>query len=571
MAVLVQEFVEANPSGVAFGSHPTRHDTTLAVIEAVPGPCQLLVDGLLEPDHWELERATGRVTTWRLGSRDETGNTPLLDADDLNRLLRSLGSVETLFQWPPDIEWTGRREAFTLLQARPITSAIQPDDERQRYLSLRPGDARLRKLRHRVVGELIPALEAEGYRMASETLDGISDKALADAIDERLASLERWRQIYWDEFIPFAHGVRRLATYYNDAVAPDDPYEFVGLLYHQPLMALERNAAVATLARELSRRTALREVLERVLNTDPGGASWSSLRKRVGQVEGGDSFVTQCEAAGEKYLDIAYNHVRVRDQPAMLLNTVLELSRRDHGASEPDGTQSRAGADKLVANLRDAVGADRWTEAEEIIETARISWKLRDDDNILLARVESQLLRALTEGDERLRRAGRLSGRVASESDVGVVTNALRDPTTAPLVLPDPDQLATLETVQHRDERPRQLMGQPASPGLATGRARCVRGTSDLGRFRLGEVLVCDAIQPTMTHLVPLASAIVERRGGMLIHGAIIARELAIPCVNGVKQAVDTLQTGDLVTVDGHLGIVTVGEPEFELELSTSG
>jgi pyruvate,water dikinase len=69
-----------------------------------------------------------------------------------------------------------------------------------------------------------------------------------------------------------------------------------------------------------------------------------------------------------------------------------------------------------------------------------------------------------------------------------------------------------------------------------------------------------------MTHLVPLASAIVERRGGMLIHGAIIARELGIPCVNGVPKATEILQDGDLVTVDGHLGIVTVGAAEFELE-----
>ena len=68
--------------------------------------------------------------------------------------------------------------------------------------------------------------------------------------------------------------------------------------------------------------------------------------------------------------------------------------------------------------------------------------------------------------------------------------------------------------------------------------------------------------------LVLLASAIIERRGGMLIHGAIIARELGIPCVNGVRNAASILKNGDLVTVDGHLGIVTVGAAEFDLELA---
>ena len=74
-----------------------------------------------------------------------------------------------------------------------------------------------------------------------------------------------------------------------------------------------------------------------------------------------------------------------------------------------------------------------------------------------------------------------------------------------------------------------------------------------------------------MTHLVPIASAIVERRGGMLIHGAIIARELGIPCVNGIRNAVSILKNTEFVTVDGHLGIVTIGAAEFDLELGDKG
>jgi len=50
------------------------------------------------------------------------------------------------------------------------------------------------------------------------------------------------------------------------------------------------------------------------------------------------------------------------------------------------------------------------------------------------------------------------------------------------------------------------------------------------------------------------------------IHGAIIARELGIPCVNGIPHAVELLEEGEIVTVDGYLGIVTVGAPEFDLE-----
>jgi pyruvate,water dikinase len=97
-----------------------------------------------------------------------------------------------------------------------------------------------------------------------------------------------------------------------------------------------------------------------------------------------------------------------------------------------------------------------------------------------------------------------------------------------------------------------------------------VRTTDDFTHFHAGEVLICDAIQPTMSHIVPLAAGIVERRGGMLIHGAIIARELGIPCVNGVSDAILSIADDEIVTVDGYLGIVTIGPPEFDLETAPS-
>ena len=71
-----------------------------------------------------------------------------------------------------------------------------------------------------------------------------------------------------------------------------------------------------------------------------------------------------------------------------------------------------------------------------------------------------------------------------------------------------------------------------------------------------------------MTFVVPLAAGVVERRGGMLIHGAIIAREYGIACVTGVADATKLIHGGDEVTVDGYLGIVTVGQGNRDLPLN---
>jgi pyruvate,water dikinase len=55
-----------------------------------------------------------------------------------------------------------------------------------------------------------------------------------------------------------------------------------------------------------------------------------------------------------------------------------------------------------------------------------------------------------------------------------------------------------------------------------------------------------------------LISGLVIERGGMLSHGAIIAREFGLPCVVGVKNATQRIPHASHVTVDGDLGICTV-------------
>jgi pyruvate,water dikinase len=96
-----------------------------------------------------------------------------------------------------------------------------------------------------------------------------------------------------------------------------------------------------------------------------------------------------------------------------------------------------------------------------------------------------------------------------------------------------------------------------------------VTTNEDLFSFKSGEILVCDAIDPNMTFVVPLAAGIVERRGGMLIHGAIIAREYGLPCVTGVPDATRYIQTGDYITVDGFYGLVIIHTGTYASEDGT--
>jgi pyruvate,water dikinase len=572
MAVVVQQLVALNRSGVGFGRDPRDLTQDRQLIEAVPGLCQDLVDGAVDPDRWLIRRTTGAIIEWHPGIRTGSAKDPLLADEDVGLIHRTLNTIETTLGWPPDIEWTGRGSEFTVLQARPVTTAATHDenDQREWYLSLRPGMSKLEVLCKRVTEDLIPELEAEGRRLADESIEEIENEALAAAIDTRAAVYARWKRTYWDEFIPFAHGVRQLGTYYNDAVKPDDPYEFIAILRHQPMIAAERNAALSDLADYLEHHPALHDVLRNMAAVSPASfEAWPSIRETLGSVDGGAEFVEELNRVCKRYMDVAHDGEELDTRPDIVLHTVLEMAGHKIAASAGATTETAA-PDEYEKRLLDAVGPKRHAEARSVIEIAQLSWRLRDDDNVLLGRVEKQLLRAAKIAAERLERSGRLEpgARITAQS-AAPLSAALRDRAGGRVILHEPADAERQVSPRSEGETPRQIVGQPASPGLATARARVVRSTNDFNYFRAGEVLVCDAIQPTMSHIVPLAAAIIERRGGMLIHGAIIARELGIPCVNGVSDAILSIADDEIVTVDGYLGIVTIGPPEFDLETAT--
>jgi rifampicin phosphotransferase len=106
------------------------------------------------------------------------------------------------------------------------------------------------------------------------------------------------------------------------------------------------------------------------------------------------------------------------------------------------------------------------------------------------------------------------------------------------------------------------LRGSPASPGVVTGIARVVRSPRG-ARLEPGEILVAPSTDPGWTPLFLTAGALVMEMGGMMSHGAVVAREYGIPAVVGLAGATERIVTGQRVTVDGSAGTVTLdGEEE---------
>ena len=554
MAVVIQEMIPSDRSGIFFSVNPSNKAES--VLEAVYGLNQALVDGDIEPDRWLLGRESGRIVTHTAPVRErwarngETGirfdglsaakaGTPPLTHGEIRRIWQAGRSLETLFGRPQDVEWTIRGERLMILQARPITSTgfTETDDKRAWYLTLHRSYDHLKQLYHRIEYHLIPSMIQEADQMGQVVLDALTAPGLCKEINERQTRYDHWVRIYWEEFIPFAHGIRLFGQVYNDAVSPEDPYEFMTLLGNTGLKSMERNSRLEALARMIRHDPSLKSQLADDILPEPGHLFRDQLDEFVSRF--GDLSCSTGSGSECQYGETA------------MIRLLLEFSSRPAKAPKQSSADARVLRQAYFQSFPEA----RQAFAADILFLGRESYRLRDDDNIHLGRLEARLFEAVQEGRARLGRAG------ISPLDKKIL---LQIPALVPAAQdqsgpgrPAAEQGGGNPGVKDPGFRARQITGHPAGPGIASGKVRLVRAPSDLLGFKQGEILVCQGVDPNMTFVVPLAAAVVEERGGMLIHGAIIAREYGLPCITGASNAMQLIKGGDQITVDGYLGIIT--------------
>lgn len=100
------------------------------------------------------------------------------------------------------------------------------------------------------------------------------------------------------------------------------------------------------------------------------------------------------------------------------------------------------------------------------------------------------------------------------------------------------------------------LRGIAASPGVARGKARVLLSLAESNRLAPGEILVTSTTDPCWTPLFSIASAVVVEVGGVLSHGAVVAREVGIPAVLGINGLMGVIREGEELEVDGSAGLV---------------
>ncbi len=108
--------------------------------------------------------------------------------------------------------------------------------------------------------------------------------------------------------------------------------------------------------------------------------------------------------------------------------------------------------------------------------------------------------------------------------------------------------------------------GDPASPGLATGRVVKVSSPAEINKVKSGDILVASQTNPDYVPAMKRAAAVITEHGGRTSHAAIVSRELGTPCVVGIDNLMAKITDGETITVNGANGSIYKGKVEITLK-----
>ena len=266
---------------------------------------------------------------------------------------------------------------------------------------------------------------------------------------------------------------------------------------------------------------------------------------------------------------------RWSEDPSHLLGAIANYQRLDAAALAPDAQFARGAreAEATIATLLFRVHGPRRLLARKLLRRVRALAGAREAPKFHVVRVFAQGRAILAPVGVALA----AQGSVATADDIWFLT--LPDARRALAGEDMRQRVAERRAEYRREERrrhvPRVLLsdgtdaeaaftspaadgairGTPASPGTARGVAHVMFSPAG-ARLEPGEVLVAPATDPGWTPLFLTASALVMEMGGMMSHGAVVAREYGIPAVVGVPDATTRIATGERIVVDGSAGTV---------------
>jgi len=290
-------------------------------------------------------------------------------------------------------------------------------------------------------------------------------------------------------------------------------------------------------------------------------------------MEAWNGFVRQFGSRGPMEMDLA--HPRYADAPLIALKQVVAMAVNDADANPVAAARRqverrRTAAATVIARS----GPIRRGLLRRLNMVIELFAGLRDTPKQHLLIILHELRRKIVLEGERLHRLGRLdqpahvfdltfeelAAGVEPELDLRAIRAERRKyyDQLASQVINFPPVIDSRGRILRPPSgacRDGEFCGVGLSPGLVSGFARTLRSPHEKPLLK-GEVLIAYTTDPGWTPIFTNAAAVVLEIGGALQHGAVVARELGLPCVAGIGGISTAIKDGQLIEVDGSTGVV---------------
>lgn len=413
---------------------------------------------------------------------------------------------------------------------------------------------------HRHVVQEVKEYKRDVRHLAAENLP----------FDELAAALfDRVRQSVFSHILP-AFATSRIALERMKAIAGEGKYEaefkdIERAVPHNPTIEMGLSLYhMAQLLPEDVDSAKIVQLLEARQLPKPFLAAW-------------DEFIELYGHRGPTELDIAAP--RFRDEPATLLAQVVTLRKTTSAEDNPQERFDRGQVSRQQAfeNLCEQLHGKGWLAMKSFSSLYRVYETLAGyremPKYLMIFAIDTLRQRALKHGRE-LFEAGRLDKpeqvfdlkieqirdalkdknidlrKLAAENKV--IINQLNAVASLPIVIDSRGKIINPPPVEAKEG---EVVGTAVSSGIASGPIKVLH-TPDEKPLERGDILVARATDPGWTPLFVNASAVILEVGGMLQHGALVAREYGLPCVTGVTNATTLWEDGTMVEVDGTNGTI---------------
>lgn len=588
MAVLVQQMIQSEVSGVSFSMHPVSGDKDKMLIEAGRGLGDTIVSGMKNVDRYVLQKDNGFLLERHIVANTEALvhddssltdsfvvdnsalESPVLQDSQIEPVHSLTNLVHKLMGFPCEIEWAYSRNKLYLLQARPITQFIYQADAQKKS-----------DCDHRAL-------------MVSHQSDLLTQDLVLTGV-QRFCDFKRFGLSFSYPYIRYEHKT-------GDITYPANQVDEFGRI-NLPLSTLEE--LVIYLRQELQEyREYLNQFSVDVKETPKPGLVREYFERSLRSAGTIPYFICfdicvtkAMNEAGLAIADVAAAPPATAEADASLRDLRMRY------CSEIE--QSVAGQTSISSDLLNELETfcqtygylgllyfkgTPWTvvDAYKMLASMHIDEPKAKIPRILDERimaVASELLMLRTEKWEIMclgaslfqEHVKKFYSRVVNyESLLELRIDQVCDlldrklnlrnitPVKGAFVLQINEDAVVLsdeivgEPKVLETRKGKILKGVSANLGKATGIARVILSARESSDFQPGDILVTKMSTPDFLPLMRNATAFITEIGGVTSHAAILSRELGVPCVIAVRGVTSLLKSGDLVEVDATLGTIKV-------------